>query len=231
MRIIHDRSHIGPTSREFISRGYACESFHSLRFSFAYTEAQQAENHAYADQVGLGSNEWNNHCERAARLKSEHMEPVAALLAHNFRIYQYEDREGIEYGSDWDLFFWCNHISDTGHAGRDYSYFTLTFNKAHSPEQRKRICGRAMRVLELFSDDDNLEIAVQYTTIMDDVRIRQAAELAAPGMGGRTCTHRGMEGRLEWNGERLLFRKKRSRTRIYRLTDAEVLALSWHLSA
>ena len=39
MQIIHDRSHIGPASREFISRGYACESFHSLRFSFVYTEA------------------------------------------------------------------------------------------------------------------------------------------------------------------------------------------------
>ena len=37
MQIIHDHSYISQTEREFISRGYACESLHSLRFSYTLT--------------------------------------------------------------------------------------------------------------------------------------------------------------------------------------------------
>ena len=234
MQIIHDRSYIGQTSREFISRGYACESIYSLRFSFAYTEAQQAENRAYADQVGFDSDEWNTRVSRAALLKSGHMEPVAALLAKNLKVYQFDKNEDIPYRSDWDLFFWCNDLSQTvrgGLSGRDYSYFTMTFNENHGPDRRQRIYSRVMRILNQFVDDPNLEIAVQYVAIMDDIKLQRDAEIAAPKLGGRTCEHRGMEGRLEWSGERLYFRKKRSRTYIYRLTDAEILALSWKLSA
>ena len=43
MEIFHDHSYVSQAEREFISRGYACESFYSLRFSFVYTEAQKAE--------------------------------------------------------------------------------------------------------------------------------------------------------------------------------------------
>lgn len=234
MQINHDRSYIGRTSREFISRGYACESIHSLRFSFVYTEAQQAENKAYADQVGSDSNEWNARVSRTALLKSGHMEPVAALLAKNLKVYQFDKNEDIPYRSDWDLFFWCNDLSQTvrgGLSGRDYSYFTMTFNENHCPERRQRIYDRAMHILKPFADDANLEVAVQYTVVMDTVKLQHDAELAAPKLGGRTCEHRGMEGRLEWNGQRLYFRKKRSRTYIYKLTDAEILSLSWKLPA
>lgn len=230
MQIIHDRSHIGPTSREFISRGYACESFHSLRLGFVYTEAQQAENRAYADRVGLDSAEWRARIEDAARLKSRHMERIAALLAKNFSIFQYD--EEVEYSSDWDFFFWCSDFSQTMQSrfpGRDYSYFTLTFRDTHDPVWRQRLYDRAMRVLDLFADDANLEVAVQYTTIMDYAKIHDGAELAVPGLAGRTCTHRGMDGRIERCNGLLYFRKKRSRTYIHRLTDDEILELSWRL--
>ena len=40
-----------------------------------------------------------------------------------------------------------------------------------------------------------------------------------------------MEGRVETNGEALFFRKKRSRKYVYRLTDTEILSISWQLSA
>lgn len=39
-----------------------------------------------------------------------------------------------------------------------------------------------------------------------------------------------MAGRVETNGEALFFRKKRSRKYVYRLTDTEVLSISWQLS-
>ena len=234
MEIFHDHSYVSQAEREFISRGYACESFYSLRFSFVYTEAQKAENRAYAETVGTESDAWSVHAAASARRRSEHMERIVNLLAQNFKICQYDKEETVPYNSDWDLFFWCNDFSSTMQgllSGRDYGYFTLAFNSEQAPEQRRKIYDRAMRILELFSDDENLHIAVQYTAIMDDAKIKHDAALAGLGIAGRNCVYKGMEGRVETNGEALYFRKKRSRKYVYRLTDAAVLSLSWQLSA
>lgn len=234
MEIFHDHSYVSQAEREFISRGYACESFYSLRFSFVYTEAQKAENRAYAETVGTESDAWSVHAAASARRRSEHMERIVNLLAQNFKICQYDKEETVPHNSDWDLFFWCNDFSSTMQgllSGRDYGYFTLAFNSEQAPEQRRKIYDRAMRILELFSDDENLHIAVQYTAIMDDAKIKRDAALAGLGIAGRNCVYKGMEGRVETNGEALYFRKKRSRKYVYRLTDAAVLSLSWQLSA
>ena len=234
MEIFHDHSYVSQAEREFISRGYACERFYSLRFSFVYTEAQKAENQAYAEAVGLDSDAWSSCITASARRRSEHMERIVNLLAQNFKICQYDKEETVPYNSDWDLFFWCNDFSSTMQgllSGRDYGYFTLAFNDKHDHERRQKVYSRAMRILELFSDDENLHIAVQYTAIMDDAKIKRDAALAVPRIAGRNCVYKGMEGRVETNGEALYFRKKRSRKYVYRLTDAAVLSLSWQLSA
>lgn len=233
MKIFHDHSYVSQAEREFISRGYACESFYSLRFSFIYTDEQQAENHAYAEAVGTESDAWRVHVAASARRRSEHMERIVNLPAQNFKIYQYDKKETVPHSSDWDLFFWCNDFSSTMRgllAGMDYGYFTLAFNDKHDHERRQKVYSRAMRILELFSDDENLHIAVHYTAIMDDAKIKRDAALAGLGIAGRNCVYNGMEGRVETNGEALYFRKKRSRKYVYRLTDAAVLSLSWQLS-
>lgn len=116
-------------------------------------------------------------------------------------------------------------------AGRDYGYFTLSFNSRHSPDRRQEILDRAMRVLELFADDTSLHVAVQYEAAMDDAKIEHDAKLAAPQIAGRNCVYSSMVGRVETNGEALFFRKKRSRKYMYRLTDTEILSISWQLSA
>ena len=232
MQIIHDHSYISQTEREFICRGYACESMYSLRFSYTLTEAQRAENRAYADAAGTDSAAWADYIAAKARQRSEHMERIAARLAQNFNVYQYDGHEAVPYKSDWDLFFWCNDFSRTMQgllSGRDYSYFTLTFNDRHDHERRQRIYDRNMRILDLFSDDENLHIAVQYTAVMDDTKIKHDAELAAPRIAGRNCVYGNMEGRVETNGKGLFFRKKRSRKNVYRLTDTDILSLSWQL--
>ena len=234
MEISHDHSYVSQAEREFISRGYACESFYSLRFNFVYTKEQQAESRAYAETVGLDSDAWNSCITANAQRRSEHMERIANLLAQNFKIYQYDKEETVPHNSDWDLFFWCNDFSSTMQgllSGRNYGYFTLAFNDKHDHERRLKVYNRAMRILELFSDDENLHIAVQYTAIMDDAKIKRDAALAGLGIAGRNCVYKGMEGRVETNGEALFFRKKRSRKYVYRLTDAAVLSLSWQLSA
>lgn len=233
MEIFHDHSYITQTDKKCISRGYACESLYSLRFNFVYTK-EQAENHAYAEAVGLDSDAWSSYITANVWRRSEHMERIANLLAQDFKLYQYDKEETVPYRSDWNLFFWCNDFSSTMRgllAGVDYGYFTMAFNSKHSPERRQKIYDRAMHILELFSDDENLHIAVQYTAIMDDAKIKRDAALAGPKIVGRNCVYRGMEGRVETNGEALFFRKKRSRKYAYRLTDTEILSLSWQLSA
>lgn len=232
--MIHDHSYISQTGQEFISHGYACESIYSLRFSFIYTEAQQGENRAYADKIGLQSDAWSAHITASTGQRSKHMECIAAVMAQNFKICQYGSEDDVPYGSDWDLFFWCNDFSSTMRgllAGRDYGYFTLSFNSRHSPDRRQEILDRAMRVLELFADDENLHVAVQYEAVMDDAKIEHDAKLAIPRIAGQKCVYSSMVGRVETNGEALFFRKKRSRKYIYRLTDTEILSISWQLSA
>ena len=76
MQIIHDHSYISRTEWEFISHGYACESMYSLRFSFIYTETQQAESRAYAETVGLESGVWRAYTAASAKKRSQHMERI-----------------------------------------------------------------------------------------------------------------------------------------------------------
>ena len=232
MQIIHDRSYISQSGREFISHGYACESIYSLRFSFIYTEAQQAESRAYAESVGPESGAWSTCIAASAKQRSQHMERIAAIMAQSFKVCQYDSEDNVPYSSNWDLFFWCNDFTMRGlPSDRDYGYFTLSFNSRHSPEQRQKILDRAMHILELFADDENLHVAVQYEAIMDDAKIKQDARMAIPRIAGQNCVYGTMEGRVETNGEILFFRKKRSRKYVYRLTDTEILSISWQLSA
>lgn len=105
MRITHDHSYISQREQRFISRGYACESVYSLRFSFVYTEAKRGENRAYADEVGLQSDAWSAYTAANARQRSKHMERIAAVMAQNFKVCQYGGEDEVPYSSDWDLFF------------------------------------------------------------------------------------------------------------------------------
>lgn len=231
MQIIHDHSFISRTGREFISHGYACESIYSLRFSFLYTEAQQAESRVYAESVGPESGAWSAYITANARQRSQHMERIAAIMAQSFKVCQYDGEDNAPYSSGWDLFFWCNDFTMRGlPSGRDYGCFTLSFNSRHSPEQRQKILDRAMHILELFADDENLHVAVQYEAVMNEAKIKQDARMAIPRITGRNCVYGNMEGRVETDGEALFFRKKRSRKYVYRLTDTEILSISWQLS-
>lgn len=234
MQIIHDHSYISPTGREFISRGYASESVYALRFSFIYTETQQAESRAFAESVGLHSDAWNAYTAASAKRRSQHMERIAAEMARNFKVCQYSDQDDVPYSSDWELFFWCNDFCSTMRGpltGRDYGYFTLSFNSRHSPERRQKILDRAMHLLEMFASDENLHVAVQYEAVMDGDKIKRDAQMTIPRIAGRSCVYSSMEGHVETNGEALFFQKKRSRKYVYRLKGTEILSISWQLSA
>lgn len=158
MIIKFDRSYISAGTRELIERGYAREELDKLVFRFEYTEEERIQNREMA--VKLSSEVWAASADRAARRRSEMMEPVMKSIAGEFVCYQYDHEEKLALRSTkWDLFFHCNalNVLNASAAGRDYSYFTLSFNREHTVEQRMEICGRVIRLLqERFAAHPNL---------------------------------------------------------------------------
>ena len=67
------------------------------------------------------------------------MDRSAAVLAQNFKMLQYDEREEVPYRSNWDRLFWCNDFSQTMRgrlSGRDCRYFTLSFSTTTSGDRK-----------------------------------------------------------------------------------------------
>ena len=228
MIIKMDRSDMSAGTRELIERGYAREELDKLVFRFEYTEEERIQNREMA--VKLSSEVWAASADRAARRRSEMMEPVMKSIAGEFVCYQYDHEEKLALRSTkWDLFFHCNalNVLNASAAGRDYSYFTLSFNREHTVEQRMEICGRVIRLLqERFAAHPNLHISVQYMGLLDTEKIRRFIQRALPSMDGKRCSYHGWEGRLVLVEDSIFFMKKRAKTRGYRLTPDEALLIS-----
>lgn len=117
-------------------------------------------------------------------------------------------------------------------SGRDYSYFTLTFNEAHLPEERKKVCAFALQLLkDKFGDSPNLSVTVQYTATLDEKKIRQAAEQMLPNLLKRKCVYREMTGRIKQTSKGVFFMKKHAKSRGYLLSPASILQIGWALDA
>lgn len=131
MKINHDRSYINQSSLAFVDRGYAAEDLYQLRISYEYTEEEKQANQAYANSHSR--EEWSARCDDEAQLRSVAMRPIMEALGRKFVCYQFEPDCGVPYDSDkWDLFFWCGDFYFTAggkYSGRDYSRFTLAFNR------------------------------------------------------------------------------------------------------
>lgn len=169
MIIYHDTSYVKPSNAKWIAKGYAMEDIYSLRLQFLYTEAQQEENRM-AHAAGIRD---TVQLRQAAEHRNAVMAPIMAAIAHNFICYGYTEEEPAPYLSDgWEVYFWCNDFSNTaygcGLSGRDYSYFTLTFNERQTVSQRRVLCERLLEFLDTeFKSHPNLHVAVQYSTWYD----------------------------------------------------------------
>ena len=158
-----------------------------------------------------------------------------AAIAREFICYQYESEDPAHYGSSrWELFFWCNDFSNTLHgyglSGRDYSYFTLSFNLAQTVEQRAAVCGRVLQFLETrFHSNPNLEVAVQYTTWYDKGKIKADAKKVQHLLDGRQYTYGTKEGKFVVENGQLLFHPKYAKKYNYRVDDSDILAICWEL--
>ena len=232
MNIIHDRSYIDASSLDFVQRGYAIEDLHSLRIRFEYTEEEKNANKAFADSHT--NDEWNARCVDMAQIRSNAMRPVMEALGRKFVCYQFEPDCGVDYSSDkWDLFFWCNDFYQTTggkFSGRDYSYFTLTFNERMTADQRLDVCNRVLAFLvDRYEDYTHLSVAVQYKVMMDDKKIEEDAKAALPSLVGQKCTYGHMDGKIVETERGIFFVKKYARNKGYKLSDSDVLRLSWKL--
>ena len=224
MNISHDRSYIAHTSEKWIARGYAKPDFDSLRIQYVYTQEQQAECRSITPQ-GLALD---------AQSRNAVMAPIMAAIAEKFVCCQYKDSLTPYRSECWDLFFWCNDFSNTLHgfglSGRDYSYFTLTFNEKQSVEKRADTCQRLLEFMEQhFHDNPNLDIVVQHCVRFDDEKLRQDTNKLKACLDGHPHTFNGKDGRLLLNNGVLLFRPKYSKRKFYRMTDTEILDLCWDL--
>ena len=233
MRVWHDRSYIQEGDQELIQRGYAEEDLNSLRFRFTYTEAEIEANREF-DRTHTSAERMAD-CARAAQMRSEVMAQIMAVIAENFKCYQYEDEKKFSFSdSGWDLFFWCNcffnTLRGTGVSDRDYSYFTLSFNEKHTPAKRKELCDAVLELIQArFPNHPNLDIAIQYEVKKDDARIIAEASNIAPKLDGRKCVYHAKEGRITKIGDDFFFLKKRCRKYGYRLGVLDLLRLAWSM--
>lgn len=231
MNVRHDRSYISENSRDLIGRGYAAEVLDTLRFRFTYTQVERdanrsrAQTQPYADGIAERA--------KAAMLRSAEMEQIMATIAEQFVCYQYDDRKYPFRDGGWDLFFWCNCFFNTmpGHGldGRDYSYFTLSFNEQHTAEKRKEICDSVLALInEKFPANPHLDIAaaiqVRFWTIP-----AQSRDALYPEADGKTCSFQGKDGRIQQVEDKIFFFPKRYRRYGYPLDDMDLLILAWSL--
>lgn len=230
MEIFHDRSYIKHSALDFIVRGYGIEDLYSLRFQFIYTEAERARNAAQAKTLQ------SVNVVQAAQEKNRAMKPVMETIAAKFTCYQYDPNLEYDYDSpDWDLFFWCNDLyMTTGGklSGRDYSYFTLNFNKAQTSEERREVYALVLQLLnDRFGNSSNFSVTVQYTATLDEQKIRQTAEQMLPSLLKRKCVYREMWGRLKQTSEGVFFMKKYSKSHGYLLSPSSIVQIAWALDA
>lgn len=231
MRIWHDRSYIFANSQEMISRGYAVEDIYSIRISFTYTDEEREANRVFA--MTHTNEERNQDNIREAKRRSDAMLPVMEAIAEAFVCDQF--KEQLPFNCDtWDLFFWCSHFKAFSVGcelqGRDYSYFTLSMNKAVSLEKRKETCERLLKLItEKFSNHPNLDVAVQYDVLFDEKKIGAEADAVLPQLMKANCIYDGQEGRIVQGGNGVFFLRKRARKYGHRLSEMDLLRLAWSL--
>lgn len=230
MNLWHDKSYISPSGPEWVERGYAMYDVHSVRFQFVYTEEQKKANrraHTAADE--------GQALVMAAEVRNSIMEPVMDAIAQSFVCYQYEDTGPAPFRScQWDLYFWCNDFSNTLHgyglSGRDYSYFTLSFNESQTVKKRDEVCWRLLQFLEhRCRKNRNLDVAVQHSLWYDHEKIKKDADRMKYLLAGCSCTYGSKDGKFLFDDGIFCFRPKYAKRQLYRVSDSEVLALCWKL--
>ena len=200
MNVRHDRSYISENSRDLIGRGYAAEVLDTLRFRFTYTQVERDANRSRTQTQPYADGIAER--AKAAMLRSAEMEQIMATIAEQFVCYQYDDRKYLFCDGGWDLFFWCNCF----------------------------FCDSVLALInEKFPANPHLDIALQYSALLDYTRIKAETAAVTPKLIGKTCSFQGKDGRIQQVEDKIFFFPKRYRRYGYPLDDMDLLILAWSL--
>ena len=100
----------------------------------------------------------------------------------------------------------------------------------HTAEKRKKICDSVLALInEKFPANPHLDIALQYSALLDYTRIKAETAAVTPKLIGKTCSFRGKDGRIQQVEDKIFFFPKRDRRYGYPLDDMDLLILAWSL--
>lgn len=221
MKISYDYSYLTQNKKVLISHGYAVEDLYGVRIEFICSSEQEGALQLNSDPV------------TAAMQKNMVMKPIMDTIASKFHCYQYDDTYRSPYDStEWELYFWSRTMDVQGTYILDLSYFTLSFNKSHTPAQRKCICDNLIALLtEKFNSNPNLKIDIQYTVTVDAEKAERDAKRILPTLIGKPCVYKEMEGKIVENPHGVFFMRKHAKRYGYMLGSAEILEISWAMKS
>lgn len=244
MKIEQKKIYSGKRNLEFVRHGFAEELMGNLVFSYRTLAGDKTDSKSTFELYSMSEADREASIENAVQQRSSYMEHVMEMIANAVPCFQFTEDEPYSYESDkWDLFFWCNHFSDTGYynlEGRDYSYFSLSFNKLHSKEHRDAILEKVLNALSGYRDDEHISMTVHSIIELDEKRIQEEAERVSSQLIGKKVeytpsddlyqiSYSPMQGRVVENNGQLFFMKNRARTRGYLLESTDILKLYWNL--
>ena len=100
----------------------------------------------------------------------------------------------------------------------------------HTAEKRKEICDSVLALInEKFPANPHLDIALQYSALLDYTRIKAETAAVTPKLIGKTCSFQGKDGRIQQVEDKIFFFPKRYRRYGYPLDDMDLLILAWSL--
>lgn len=179
MKITDDRSYINERA---INNGWKTLDVYGIRIDRYFTEAEQAQNKVFADNLKEKYGEtpayytaWSEHCEQIRKELSEKIYKLLCELEKHFVIYQFRAEDKQLYKSmTWDLFFWCNWKNNE----RDYSYVTLTLrnNKQNmTVDERMELTEKLRNFFEEYNET-GIRAIIQYDDTENSEVVNNEAE-------------------------------------------------------
>ncbi len=228
MFVREDKSYLTVVDKKAIEQGVAVLGIHSIRLDRYVSEERKSETakmSAAELDARLRSAEWQAYCEQVTKKIATQNETVlTALEAAGLILGQYRNIPNQKY---FDLWFWCNADKN----GRRLDYLTLSPNWDLTPEQQGKIIEQAIAILEKVNTSDNCAI-IQYEAIYDEQKLADIAEQFAEQNTGKFIRYGRDVGKIVklnpelCGGYKYGFKKKKARTRGYRLTAKAVYGLS-----
>lgn len=239
MNISRDYSYIKGFEIKLINAGYGKMTVHSLHFNQYVSDKQKEINRKFFE--GMTETERNNYYKseefeevqevfyNSRNTYEKSLRDVLGIFIGKFDIHQVsaETSTNAHYSSDWDLFFWSNR----GWNGKEYmNCFSLTFNDNRTAEQNMELLDKIVAILES-TENEKVSCRIQYDAVIDEKTVAEAARKIFEGIAGKFISWSGYEGKIkvvnaEGSETEYGFFKKYSKKRYYKITNADLVAMS-----